>query len=320
MSGAEKGWLMARKAEMAGTRGALPVRGRSGVADLIPVLRDHDGKFAAREQKVANFVKDNLEAVPAMTIARVAQGADVSTPTVIRFCRTLGCEGFREFKLRLAQNLAVSRQYLHPDHTDAATPAEAPLERVLDAMYATTAALRQQLDPQMLIQAGQRIAGCQRLVAAGIGGGASMLADEAANRFFRLGIAAASASDSYLLQMRAATLGPQDVLLLFSSSGEADATVAAARVARGYGAETICFTRAGSRLARACSLPFGVILPEDPDIFKPTASRYAYLAALDALALTVARERPDQTRENLRRIRASLTAYHGHTDPQPLGD
>ena len=75
-----------------------------------------------------------------------------------------------------------------------------------------------------------------------------------------------------------------------------------------------------SRLARACSLPFGVILPEDPDIFKPTASRYAYLAALDALALTVARERPDQTRENLRRIRASLTAYHGHTDPQPLGD
>ena len=52
----------------------------------------------------------------------------------------------------LAQNLAVSRQYLHPDHADAATPAEAPLERVLDAMYATTAALRQQLDPQMLIQ------------------------------------------------------------------------------------------------------------------------------------------------------------------------
>ena len=311
---------MAKKVDQAVERGALPVRGRSGVADLISVLRDHDGKFAAREQKVADFVKDNLEAVPGMTIASVAGGADVSTPTVIRFCRTLGCDGFREFKLRLAQNLAVSRQYLHPDHPDTGFQAEAPLERVLGAMYATTTALRQQLDPQALAQAGQRIAGCRQLVAAGIGGGASMLADEAANCFFRLGIPAASASDSYLLQMRAATLGPQDVLLLFSSSGEADATVAAARVARGYGAETICFTRAGSRLAQACSRSFGVELPEDPDIFKPTASRYAYLAALDALALSVARERPELTRENLRRIRASLTAYHGHTDPQPLGD
>ena len=55
-------------------------------------------------------------------------------------------------------------------------------------------------------------------------------------------------------------------------------------------------------------------------IFLAEARRGGDLAALDALALTVARERPDQTRENLRRIRASLTAYHGHTDPQPLGD
>lgn len=301
-------------------RSGLPVRGRAGVADLISALREHDGKFAAREQKVADFVKDNLEAVTGMTIARVAEAADVSTPTVIRFCRTLGCDGFREFKLRLAQNLAVSRQYLHAEPTAMPGLGKAPLDHVLEAMFATVAVLRQQLSAQDIAQAARLIAGCRQLVAGGIGGGSSMLAEEAANRFFRLGIPATSVSDSYLLQMRAATLGPQDVLLLISSSGEADATVAAARVARGYGALTICITRRELRLERACALPIGIQLPEDADIFKPTASRYAYLAVLDALALSVARESPERMRENLRRIRASLTAYHGHTGPQPLGD
>lgn len=309
---------MARKIGEEAGRANLPIRGRASVVDLISALREHDGKFAAREQKVADFVKANLDQVSDMTIAQVAEGADVSTPTVIRFCRTLGCEGFREFKLRLAQNVAVGRQYLH--HADPPDPAETPLDRVLNAIYATTAALRQQINPGDISHAGHVIAGCRHLVAAGIGGGSSMLAEEAANRFFRLGIPSAGVSDSYLLQMRAATLGPRDVLLLFSSTGEADAVVGAARVARSYGAETICVARAGSRLARACSLPVEIELPEDQQIFKPTASRYAYLAVLDALALSVAHEVPERTRENLRRIRASLTAYHGQIGPQPLGD
>ncbi len=311
---------MAEELEMRTPSDELPIRGRAAVADVISALREHDGKFAAREQKVADFIKNNLEQVPDMTIARVAEAADVSTPTVIRFCRTLGCDGFRDFKLRLAQNLAVSLQYLHSDYAAASAEAEAPIDRVLNAMYVTAAAMRQQLDPADVARAGQMIADCRQLVAAGIGGGASMLAEEAANRFFRLGIPAVSVNDSYVLQMRAATLGRNDVLLLFSASGEADAVVAAAKVARGYGAATICISRAGSRLTGACSLSIGVELPEDPDIFKPTASRYAYLAALDALALSVAHERPELTRENLRRIRASLTAYHGRTGPQPLGD
>lgn len=297
----------------------LPLRGRAAVADVISELRMHDGKFASREQKVADFVKANMGAVTDMTIAKVAEAADVSTPTVIRFCRTLGCEGFREFKLRLAQNLAVSQQYLQPEFP-AGTGAATPLEQVLGALYANTAAVQAQVDPGDIERASAVLAGSRQIVAAGIGGGSSMLAAEAANRFFRLGLPSAAVNDSYVLQMRAATLGPGDAMLLFSSSGEADAVVGAARVARSYGADTICLARRGSRLTEACALSIGLDLPEDTDIFKPTSSRFAYLAVLDAISLSVARNSAEQTRENLRRIRASLTAYHGRTDPQPLGD
>jgi RpiR family transcriptional regulator, carbohydrate utilization regulator len=311
------------ESEMVGDRPEstnLPNRGQAAVADIISALDRVDGKLAAREQRVADYVRQNIDQISTMTIAELASAADVSTPTVIRFCRSLGCDGFKEFKLRLAQNLAVSLQYIQADVGDEAPATDNALDRVLSAIYATANVMRQQLDTERLEQAKKAIIGCRQLLIAGIGGGSSMLAQEAANRFFRLGIAATAVNDSYIIQMRSATLGPGDVLLLFSASGETDAIVGAAKVAEAYGATTICVSRPYTRLASAVSIPIEVDLPENPDIFKPTASRYAYLAILDTLAMSVAYETKDATSENLRRIRSSLTAYHGRTGPQPLGD
>ncbi len=120
--------------------------------------------------------------------------------------------------------------------------------------------------------------------------------------------------------MRAATLHASDVLLLISASGEANEMLSAAEIANGYGASTLAITRSGSRLSEVAQTAIALDLPEDPDVHKPTASRYAYLVIIDALAMSVAQSQSSQTTENLRRIRASLTAFHGRTGPQPLGD
>ncbi len=288
--------------------------------DVISNLRKSDGQLSAREQKVADFVSANLERISAMTIAEVAKACDVSTPTVVRFCRTMGCDGFREFKIRLAQNLAVSLQYLDVGDRPVSESSSGFLDQVIGALSASLNVMRKQVDGEVFETAKDHIAGARNLLVGGVGGGSSMLAQEASNRFFRLGISAVAVSDSYVLQMRAATLSKSDVMLLISSSGEADEIVSAAEIAAGYGAATLAITKSGSTLARAVDCALQIDLPEDPDIYKPTASRYAYLVIIDALAMAVAQMRSDHTTENLRRIRASLTAYHGRTGPQPLGD
>lgn len=297
-----------------------PHKGRSGITDVISVLADRDGKFAAQEQKVANYVKAHLEEISSIAIGDLAEKCGVSKPTVIRFCRTLGCEGFREFKLRLAQNLAVSLQYLSASPDQSAFGSDTALDQVLSALYETANTMRKQIDTAALETAKEALLETRQTLCAGIGGGSATVAHEAANRFFRLGIPSFFTSDSYVLQMRAATLGPGDVLLLISASGEADAIVSAADIATGYGATTICITKPGTRLANSAGIAILVDTPEDPDIFKPTASRYAHLALVDALAMSVAQHNSKKATENLRRIRASLTAYHGRTGPQPLGD
>ncbi|MCZ4268170.1 MurR/RpiR family transcriptional regulator [Rhodobacteraceae bacterium G21628-S1] len=291
-----------------------------GAVDLISNLRQLNGTFAAREQKVADFVSAHLEEISGMTIAELAGAVGVSTPTVVRFCRSMGCDGFREFKLRLAQNLAVSLQYLAPSHRDVSEGGAGAVDQVLGALYATVNVMRQQIVPERMDAAVQALTEAGQIVVAGVGGGSTMVAQEAANRLFRLGIPAVAVSDSYLLQMRAATLGANDVLLLVSTSGAADEIVSAAGIAGGYGATVVAITRPGSRLAQEATIAIEADLPEDPDILKPTASRYAHLVIVDALAMSVAQARSEATTENLRRIRASLTAYHGRTGPQPLGD
>lgn len=300
---------------------ALPLRrGVSGTLDVISALQRHDGQFATQEQRVADYVKANLEDISGMNIGDLARHCDVSKPTVVRFCRTLGCGGYREFKLRLAQNLAVSMQYLSPASIPMAAAGETAIDQVYSAVHTNAMVLREQLDQGAFEKAKTALLSTRHLLFAGIGGGSSTISQEGANRFFRLGMPSFATSDSYILQMRAATLTAGDVLFVISASGEADALVGATEIANGYGATTICVTAPDTRLAKAAKIPLVVNLPEDRNIHKPTASRYIHLMIVDALALSVAQEMAQETTENLRRIRASLTAYHGRTGPQPLGD
>lgn len=288
--------------------------------DVISNLNSRFDDLSAREKKVARYVLDNLEAISAMTIAELAAACGVSTPTVVRFCRSMGCDGFREFKIRLAQNLAVSLQYIVVDPGEVRFQETSSIDQILGALSATVNIMRKQVSEQMLTEVRRHLSQAKTVVVGGLGGGSSMLAEEAANRLFRLGIPAVAVSDSYLLQMRAATLQTDDVLLLISASGEASEILSAADIANGYGATTVAITKSGSRLATAASAAIAVDLPEDPDVHKPTASRYAFLVIIDAIAMAVAQTHAERTTENLRRIRASLTAYHGRTGPQPLGD
>lgn len=304
----------------ADTNVKLQNRGQIGVVDVISALDRLDGKLAAREQKVADYVKANLMRISSMTIAELAAGAGVSTPTVVRFCRSLGSDGFREFKLRLAQNLAVSMQYFDTDPGDHPTGTETAVDDVLSAFHSAAAMLRHQLDHTQMEAAKHALSTARRTLAAGIGGGSSMMAMETANRLFRIGVPASFVNDSYQAQMQAATLGADDVLMVFSASGEVDAMIAATKIAKSYGATTIAITSPNSRLAQLAEIPITFAIPEHSDIFKPTAIRFSLLIVLDALALSVARERPELSSEYLRRVRASLTAYHGRTIPLPLGD
>lgn len=290
-------------------------------ADIISLLRSQSGRFPNREQLVADYISENLEAVTTIALSDLANNVGVSEPTVIRFCRTLGCDGFRDFKMRLAQNLAVSMQYLSSeDISDDTTAADVLSSHVLGVIIDNLRLLRDQISTQQIDQAADILVKARQIAFFGVGGGSTTVAFDAANRFFRLGIPAQSQSDGYLQRMLSSTFGPEDVVFAISTSGRPIELIHSAAIARQYGAKVISLTNPDSPLALESDLVIGIEMPENPDIYKPTATRHAFLAAIDVIATAVARRMPHQAKEKLRRIRSSLMTVNSPTGRQPIGD
>jgi RpiR family carbohydrate utilization transcriptional regulator len=96
--------------------------------------------------------------------------------------------------------------------------------------------------------------------------------------------------------------------------------IEAVTIAKRYGAKVIAVTKPKSRLAGLADISLGVHVAEAPDALKPTASRYALLAAIDLLAAATAYSRPREAQEHMRRIKLELVRSTGGDADEPLGD
>ena len=289
------------------------------VIDIISHMRALEGTFPKREQLVATFILKNLENISFLSQYEIAAAANVSVATVNRFCTTVGCEGFRDFKIRLAQSVAVSLQYLGGPSGDQSESGQL-VTQVFSTLVDNLALARTQLDGEVLEKATDVLANAHRIAFLGVGGGSANVAREGANRFFRLGIPSEAHSDGYLQRMISSTLQKGDVLVAISASGQPAELLDSVSIAKQYGAITISLTKTSSDLSLLTDISIQIDIPEDQDIYKPSASRLVYIAIVDILAAGAARKRPELVKENLRRIRTSLLPLSKDSGPKPIGD
>ena len=76
--------------------------------------------FTKREIEVLNFIKENPNLVLNMTIGELANQTFSSNTTIIRICKKLGFNGFRDFKIEYLRNIE-SLKYLN-NETDFTLP------------------------------------------------------------------------------------------------------------------------------------------------------------------------------------------------------
>ncbi|MXQ49489.1 SIS domain-containing protein [Streptococcus pneumoniae] len=71
--------------------------------NILEVINRKYEKFSKSEKKVADFVLSNPEKIETNTISKVAIESDTSTSAVLRFCKLLGFEGYKEFRFEVTQ-------------------------------------------------------------------------------------------------------------------------------------------------------------------------------------------------------------------------
>lgn len=257
------------------------------------------------ERKVAAVVLDNPYRALRKSIALLASESGVSEPSVVRFCRTLNCTGFQDFKLQLAQGLATGA---HFSETRVAPDESAPglIAKVIDSGIASLIKVRDTLPAAQVEAAVSLLAAAARIEFYGLGG-SGIVAQDAQHKFFRLGVPVVAYSDPTVHSVSASLLGAGCVIVAISQSGDTQDIITSAELGLAAGASVISITAADSPLARLSTLCLPMNSLQDEDFYAPIKSRMAHLAIIDVLAVGVALRRgPEFQMAGSRRHRVDL--------------
>ena len=261
------------------------LRGRSGANTLMERVQHLQHELSPAEQRVAALVLEHPRKVLSEPIAEIARLADVSQPTVIRFCRSLGFQGLAEFKLKFAGSLTGSIPVRHSQvrMSDSTHDLSA---KVIDNTVSAILKFRDGLDVHAIDRAIELLRRANKVEFYAMGN-ARVVALDGQHKFFRFRIPTTAHGDAHLFQLAAELLKPGDVVVAISTAGQAPELLAAVDAARNAGASVIAITSSKSALAKKANVCLAVDHTEDSTTFLSMISRILQLLLIDIMAVGI---------------------------------
>lgn len=170
--------------------------------------------FSKSERKVAEVIMASPQTAIHSSIATLAKMADVSEPTVNRFCRRLDTKGFPDFKLHLAQSLANGTPYVNRNVEEDDGP-DAYTHKIFESTMACLDVAKNSLDPMQVNRAVDLLTQAKRISFFGLGA-SSAVAKDAQNKFIRFNIPITCFEDVVMQRMSCINCSDNDVFVLIS--------------------------------------------------------------------------------------------------------
>jgi glucokinase len=253
---------------------------------ILAQIRRACSELSPAELRVAEHVLAHPRAMLNQPIVEIARAAQVSQPTVIRFCRSLGCEGLSDFKLRLASGLTGTVPVTHVQVTDDDSMVELGT-KVLGNTASAILQMRGQLNREMIDRTIELLVQARRVEFYTLGP-YGPVAQDAQFKFLRFGIPSAAYTDPRLQTLAASVLQAGDVAIIISSGGRLPELLEVADLAHARGALVVAITASQSPLARKADTVLAVDHVEDSATQVPMISRILQLLMVDILAVGVA--------------------------------
>ncbi|HIW61532.1 MAG TPA: MurR/RpiR family transcriptional regulator [Candidatus Stackebrandtia excrementipullorum] len=260
--------------------------------NLLTVVNGVLPSLTAAEARVAHVVLGDPGGVAELTITALAEAAETSEATVIRFCRSLGLDGHRQLRLRAAQTAARQESGLDRQVAGGDIPVGADMKRIIETVaYADSHAVQDtvhSLDADTCSTVVDLLAAAGRIEVFGIGA-SGFVADDLAQKLHRIGHTVFSWPDVHAGLTGAALLRAGDVAVGISHTGKTTDTVDFLACAAERGAHTVALTN-HPRSPVATVAEHALITAARETTFRSgaTASRIAQLTVIDCLFVGVA--------------------------------
>lgn len=276
----------------------LEPTGSTVLATLRGILPD----LSRSEARVAQAAVNDPAGTAASTINQLARHCDTSETTVIRLCRTLGFDGYPEFRLSLAAAAAASgeEEYLSGEILPGDTT-EQVVRKVTGADAQAVTETAKMVSIRSLEDAAKAIGAARRIDLFGAGA-SSFVAQDMQYKLHRIGLTSHCFADPHSAISSAALLRSGDVALGLSHTGATKDTIRYLEVARASGATTVAITNhPRAPIARKADIVVTTAARETTFRSGAMASRIAQLTLVDVLFVLVAQQHIDVAMDALQR-------------------
>ena len=271
----------------------------------------------ATRRAILDLILEDPDRALEESFEQLAARSASSVPTIMRTCRDLGFAGLREFKLALAQALAVGGSALHR-RVSIEDAADEVVDKIARSAAASVSGVRGQLDMQVLDAAVAAIAAAPHIDLYGAGATSWFMANDLQARLFRLGLSANAWSDYHLQQVAGAAQRGAGVVIAISHVGGMPSLLDAVDIARGQGAKVVALTRPGTALAQKADYLLGLSVPDDAVMHVGIDAYLTHLTLIEIITVLVAQRLGDPAMARLQRARDAFQRHGIDASTHPL--
>lgn len=190
--------------------------------DVFSVIVQCYNNLTKSETKVADYVLRHKHTIATQSISELADACDVSEATISRFCHSIACSSFNDFKLSIVHsNSSAEHKGLEMDLYSTLEPTDSVAQKCRKLCSVSMEALQQtlhDLDVEAISQAVEIFSQANSVYCFGQGN-SSIVAEDTWGRFSTVSTKFHYISNAHLQANTAQLLGEGDVVLYFSFSG-----------------------------------------------------------------------------------------------------
>ena len=204
----------------------------------IAIIKSCYPSLSKTEKKVADYILKERGKIIYQTLLEISQNIDVGEATIIRFVRKIGFSGFQDLKFEIAKE---NNNDIESNSNSVDNNYNSYIDENAERIAQTIINTKSTLDKDNLKLAVKMITEAKRVFFYGVGS-SGFTANEAQDRFMRLGVIGNSIIDPHFQSMYSSISNDQDVIIVFSISGYTKDIIESVKIAKQENTKIIAIT------------------------------------------------------------------------------
>jgi len=279
--------------------------------NILIKIREMKDSLTPVEKMVAEYVLQNLEEIPHLSIKSLAQLTKTSDASVLRFCKTMGYSGYRSFIVNISASLGSMEEQKDP-YTDI-QPGDDLSVIISNTSRNNIKSIEDTLsviDKNEVDRAVQVLRQSNRIVFFGIGA-SGLVGIDAEQKFSRINKMCHTYTDGHSQLTAATLLDKGDVAVFISNSGNTIEILESLEITKKTGATIIAITKYNkSELADKANIVLNISTPEVTIRSGAMGSRIAMLTIIDILFAGVASAEYKNVKKYLTKTHNIIASKH----------